>query len=128
MTGRQALAAGALLGALGVGLGAFGAHALAGRLSPADLQVYETGARYQMVHAVALVALGGWLDRGSRPRLEWAARAWIAGVTIFSGSLYLLVLTGHRWFGAVTPLGGASLIAGWLLVLADAAGSRRAAG
>lgn len=120
MTGRQARLAGAVLGALSVVLGAFGAHALAARLSPADLQVYETAARYQMYHAIALVALGYWLERGARPRLAWAARAWVLGTVIFSGSLYLLVLTGVRALGAVTPLGGLLLIIGWLLLAADA--------
>jgi uncharacterized membrane protein YgdD (TMEM256/DUF423 family) len=124
MTGRRALLAGAVLGGLSVALGAFGAHALRDRLSPADLQVYETAARYQMYHALALVGLGLWLERGARPRLVWAARAWLTGTVIFSGSLYLLVLTGVRALGAITPLGGVALIVGWLLVAVDAAADR----
>ncbi len=124
MTGRRVLFAGAVLGGLSVALGAFGAHALRDRLSPADLQIYETGARYQMYHALALVGLGLWLEREARPRLVWAARAWLAGTAIFSGSLYLLVLTGVRALGAFTPLGGVALIAGWLLVAVDAAADR----
>ena len=78
-----------------------------------------------MYHGIALVALGAWLDRRAVPKLVWAARAWIAGTVIFSGSLYLLVLTGVRALGAITPLGGVALIAGWLLVAADAAGADR---
>lgn len=124
MTGRRALLAGAVLGGLGVALGAFGAHALKDRLAPAALQVYETAVRYQMYHALALVALGLWLERAPSPRLVWAARAWIGGVAIFSGSLFLLVLTGIGMLGAITPIGGVALIAGWLLVAADAAADR----
>lgn len=121
MNARTVLAMAGLTGALGVGLGAFGAHALATRLSPADLATFETGARYQMFHAVALLGVGAWLDRHPAQRLEWAARAFGLGVLIFSGSLYTLVLTGHRWLGAVTPIGGVALIAGWVLVMVEGA-------
>lgn len=120
MTGRRLLGIAALLGAAGVGLGAFGAHALEARLSATDLATFETAVRYQMYHAAALVGLAAWIDRAPAPRLLWAANAWLAGVTIFSGSLYLLVLTDTRWLGAVTPLGGVALIAGWLLVASQA--------
>lgn len=116
MTARQVLALGAALGALGVALGAFGAHALRERLSPADLAIFETGVRYQMYHAVALLGLSAWADRNPAPKLGWAARCFGLGVAIFSGSLYLLVVTQQRWLGAVTPLGGVALIAGWVLV------------
>lgn len=119
MNARTVLAMAGLTGALGVGLGAFGAHALATRLMPADLAIFETGARYQMFHALALLGLGAWLDRNPSRRLQWAARAFGLGVIIFSGSLYALVLTGHRWLGAITPLGGVALIAGWILILAE---------
>ena len=121
MNARTVLAMAGLTGALGVGLGAFGAHALAARLSPADLATFETGARYQMFHAVALLGVGAWLDRHPAGRLQWAARAFGLGVLIFSGSLYALVLTGHRWLGAVTPIGGVALIAGWILVMVEGA-------
>lgn len=120
MTGRRLLAVAALLGAAGVALGAFGAHALETRLAAADLATFETAVRYQMYHAVALLGLAAWIDRTPAPRLLWAAYSWVAGVTIFSGSLYLLVLTDTRWLGAVTPLGGVALIAGWLLVASQA--------
>ena len=123
MTAPRLLAIAGFLGALGVGLGAFGAHALAGRLSAADLATFETSARYQMYHALALVGLAAWLDRRPSARLILAARALILGVAIFSGSLYLLVLTGQRWLGAVTPLGGVALIVGWLAVAAAGLGA-----
>jgi uncharacterized membrane protein YgdD (TMEM256/DUF423 family) len=100
-------ATGAVLGFLGVAAGAFGAHALQGRLAPDLLAVWETAARYQLMHAVVLV-FTGWI--GAR----LAGRLFTAGIVIFSGSLYMLALTGTRWLGAVTPLGGLCLLAGWL--------------
>jgi uncharacterized membrane protein YgdD (TMEM256/DUF423 family) len=124
VTGRTTLALGAGLGALGVILGAFGAHFLAGRLAPGDLAVYETAVRYQMYHALALAGVAGWASKRPSPRLDWAARAFGAGIVLFSGSLYLLVLTGQRWLGAVTPFGGVALIVGWLLIAFDALAPR----
>ncbi|WP_027461291.1 DUF423 domain-containing protein [Deinococcus murrayi] len=100
--------AGALLAALGVGLGAFGAHGLRDTLSAGDLATFETGVRYQMYTALALLALGASGRRG-----VWGALL-LAGAVVFSGSLYLLVLTGPRWWGAVTPLGGVLMMAGLL--------------
>ncbi len=117
-----------LAGASGVGLGAFGAHLLAARLTPADLASFETGARYQMLHAVALLGLAAWIERHPAPRLAWAARALGLGIVVFSGSLYALVLTGHRWLGAVTPIGGVALIIGWILVMAEGASTMDRAG
>ena len=101
---------GAVLGALGVAFGAFGAHALKTRITDAHLlEVWDTAARYHLIHAVALVALGGLVGA---PRFTgWA---WVVGIALFSGSLYLMTLTGQRWLGAVTPLGGVAFIAGWL--------------
>lgn len=115
MNARFAAAIGALLGASGVILGAFGAHALRFRLEPRDLEVFETAVRYQMYHAFAMIA-AAWLLSRNAPWAAAAAWAFIAGVIIFSGSLYLLVATGQRWLGAVTPVGGVALIAGWLLL------------
>ncbi|MEO5768937.1 MAG: DUF423 domain-containing protein [Polyangia bacterium] len=113
---RTRLAAlGALLGGLGVVLGAFGAHALRARISPELLEVYRTGVFYQLVHALALLSLAGLCDRLRRPRL--IVTLFGAGVLIFSGSLYALAITGTRAWGAVTPFGGACLIAGWGVVL-----------
>ncbi len=109
-----------------VALGAFAAHALAGRLSPDLLQVFETAARYQMYHAlaIALAVVAG--DRLVSP--VWAARAgwaFAVGALLFSGSLYLLALTGARWLGAITPFGGVAFLAGWVFLGAAAYGSAR---
>jgi uncharacterized membrane protein YgdD (TMEM256/DUF423 family) len=95
-----------------VAAGAFGAHALRARLAPEMLAAFETGARYQMYHALALAALG----LGNVTPSKWvrfAGRAFVAGTVLFSGSLYILALTGTRWWGAVTPLGGVAFLAGW---------------
>ena len=117
MTARQTAALGAALGALGVAFGAFGAHALKTKLSSEDLAIFETAVRYQMYHAIALVGLAGWMDRLPSARLRWASILFGVGVAVFSGSLYLLVTTGLRWFGAITPFGGLALIVGWILVV-----------
>lgn len=105
---------GALLGALGVAAGAFGAHALKQRLSPEMLAVFETGVRYQLVHALALLVVAWAAAHWSGPWTFAAGWLFAAGVLLFSGSLYALALTGVRWIGAVTPLGGLAFIAGWL--------------
>jgi len=107
---------GGLFGALAVVAGAFGAHGLRGRLSPDLLAVFETGARYQMYHALALLGVAILLER--RPSAPLSAAGWCfaGGTLVFSGSLYLLALTGALWWGAVTPLGGVALIVGWGLV------------
>ena len=110
---RTFLLLGALSAGLAVALGAFGAHGLRARLSPADLATFETGARYQMYHALALLAVA-WVAAqapGALPRA--AGWLFVAGIVVFSGSLYVLVLTGQRWLGAVTPIGGVAFLAGW---------------
>lgn len=106
---------GSVLALLAVALGAFGAHALRARLSPEMLAVFETGARYHLVHALAIFVLGE-ADRRERGR-GWGAAgiALTLGVLVFAGSLYTLALTGVRAWGAVTPVGGLLLLAGWLL-------------
>lgn len=108
-------ALGSLSGGLGVALGAFGAHALKARLTPQQLDTFETGVRYHLVHALALLAAayaaGRW-PASSLPVI--AGWLFLAGTLLFSGSLYLLSISGRRWLGAVTPLGGAAFIAGWL--------------
>jgi uncharacterized membrane protein YgdD (TMEM256/DUF423 family) len=113
----------AVFGASGVALGAFGAHALKSNLAAAGTtSFWDKAVLYQLVHAVALLALEYPLQ--ARPltrRLPWAARAWAGGILAFSGSLYGLALGGPRWLGPLTPLGGISLIAGWILVGIDAA-------
>jgi len=111
---RLFFALGALLAALGVAAGAFGAHALRGRLSPEMLQVFETGVRYHLVHALALLAVAWAASRWSGSAVPLAGWLFLFGTVIFSGSLYGLSLSGARLLGAVTPLGGVALIAGWL--------------
>jgi uncharacterized membrane protein YgdD (TMEM256/DUF423 family) len=111
-------AAGACSAGAAVALGAFGAHGLRGMLSPEMLAVYETGVRYQMYHALALIAagLGGLSVRNPERRLLLGASwAFGCGTLLFSGSLYALALTGLRGLGAVTPAGGLAFIAGWAL-------------
>jgi uncharacterized membrane protein YgdD (TMEM256/DUF423 family) len=107
---------GALSGFIAVGAGAFGAHGLKARLTPELLAVFETGARYQIYHALALLAVAWAIARW--PGRAAVASGWcfVGGTVIFSGSLYLLALTGVRGFGAITPLGGVLFLAGWLLL------------
>jgi uncharacterized membrane protein YgdD (TMEM256/DUF423 family) len=105
---------GALSAFIAVAAGAFGAHALRVRLDPGLLGVFETGARYQMYHALALLAVAWAVTRWPG---QWAVLAgwlFVAGTLLFSGSLYALALSGVRWLGAVTPLGGVAFLAGWL--------------
>jgi uncharacterized membrane protein YgdD (TMEM256/DUF423 family) len=103
----------ALAGFIGVALGAFGAHGLRGRLTPEMLAVFETGVRYQLVHAVALLAVAGLMDRLGGRLITAAGWLFLSGMVLFSGSLYLLALTGITILGAITPLGGLALLAGW---------------
>ncbi|MDF3053623.1 MAG: hypothetical protein K0S19_1728 [Geminicoccaceae bacterium] len=110
---------GAASAAVAVAAGAFGAHALRARLSPGSLAVFETGARYQMYHALALFAVAWALSRWPGQLPVWAGWLFVAGTVLFSGSLYLLALTGTRWWGAVTPLGGAAFLAGWICLAAS---------
>lgn len=109
-------AAGAALGFLGVAAGAFGAHALRETLSPERLQIFETGARYQLIHALALVAVALALERAASRAAAAAGWLFLAGEVIFAGSLYALALSGVRIWGAVTPLGGLCYLAGWALL------------
>ena len=105
---------GALSGLIAVAAGAFGAHALRARLDPGALATFETAARYQMYHALGLIAAAWALQRWPGGWSTWAARLFVAGTLLFSGSLYLLALSGTRWLGAITPLGGAAFLGGWL--------------
>jgi len=107
---------GAILAGVGVGLGAFAAHGLRATLSAADLTTFETGVRYQMYHAFALLAVAGALSRWPSGAAVAAGWLFTAGIVLFSGSLYMLVITGPRWLGAVTPLGGVAFLAGWALL------------
>lgn len=106
-----------LFGMLGVAAGAFGAHGLEGRVEPDMLEVWETAATYQMYHAIALLGVA-WLT--TQTDTAWAIVAgWVfaGGVLVFSGTLYAMVATGARWLGAITPIGGLALIAGWFCCL-----------
>jgi uncharacterized membrane protein YgdD (TMEM256/DUF423 family) len=105
---------GALSAGLGVALGAFGAHALKARLSPDMLAVWETGVRYQLVHALALLAVGYAATRWPGTAVHTSGWLFVAGTLLFSGSLYVLSLSGVRWLGAITPLGGVAWIVAWL--------------
>jgi uncharacterized membrane protein YgdD (TMEM256/DUF423 family) len=102
----------AILGFLGVALGAFGAHALKDRLSPSALQIWNTAVLYHLLHAVALLALGLYA-RVSGTDVRVASALFAVGVVIFSGSLYALALSGIKPLGAITPLGGLCFLAGW---------------
>ncbi len=106
--------AGAISGLLGVGLGAFAAHGLRQRITPELLAVFETGVRYQVYHALALFAVAWAWSRWSATQLAWSGWFFVVGTAIFSGSLYLLAVTGQRWLGAITPVGGICLLAGWI--------------
>ena len=105
---------GALSAFLSVAAGAFGAHALKARLPPDLLAHFETGARYQMFHALGLLAVAWAASRFAGAAVAWAGWLFAAGTVLFSGSLYALALTGVRALGAVTPFGGAAFLAGWL--------------
>ncbi|HEY4622739.1 DUF423 domain-containing protein [Solibacillus sp. FSL R7-0668] len=110
------LAMGAILGALTVALGAFGAHALKGKFAEERYeQIFETGVRYQMYHSLAILIIGLVMHVvGELPILEVAAYLMLAGILLFSGSLYALSVTGIRKLGAITPIGGLCFIAGWI--------------
>ena len=121
---RLFFALGSASALIAVAAGAFGAHGLRGRLTPDLLAIFETGARYQMYHALALLAVAWSATRWPGP---WPVRAgwlFLVGTVLFSGSLYALALSGVRWLGAVTPFGGAAFLAGWLCLLVAAAASR----
>ena len=116
---RALVAAGAINGAIAVAAGAFAAHALKSRLDARALEVFETGARYQMYHALAIVLCGllamtrpgqGWSGLGSAGAAGWTLQV---GIVLFSGSLYALALTGVKGLGAVTPFGGVAFLVGW---------------
>ena len=110
-----------IAGFLGVAGGAFGAHALKARLSEAMLANFETGTRYLLVHAVALLVVGVLSSRDGAPQLLAVGWAFTIGMAIFTGTLWTMALTNARWLGAVTPIGGTALIVGWVM-LALAAG------
>jgi uncharacterized membrane protein YgdD (TMEM256/DUF423 family) len=105
---------GALLAGLGVAAGAFAAHALRAQLEPRMLEIFETAVRYQMYHALALFAAAWVFQQTQAAAAQFAGWAFLIGILLFSGSLYLMALTGVRALGAVTPFGGVAFIVGWL--------------
>ncbi|MBE9028336.1 DUF423 domain-containing protein [filamentous cyanobacterium LEGE 11480] len=109
------ISAAAVLAGLAVGLGAFASHGLKTRLDNHALDIFETGARYQMYHALALLCVGILISRATIPSnlLDITGCAFILGIFIFSGSLYVLSLTGIKILGAITPIGGAAFLIGW---------------
>lgn len=109
------LTIGAVLAGLAVVLGAFGAHMLEGQVSADRLATFETAVQYQMYHALGLMIVG-WIARSGTMAITTAGYCFLAGILIFSGSLYLLVLTDTGWLGAITPIGGLAFIAGWILL------------
>jgi len=113
---RLFFALGSLLAGLAVSFGAFGAHGLRNTLSAADLATFETGVRYQMYHGLALLAVAWAVTRWESSMVVVAGWMFVAGIVLFSGSLYVLVITGPRWLGAVTPLGGVAFLIGWALL------------
>lgn len=104
---------GATFAGLGVAFGAFGAHALKTQVAPEDLAIFETGVRYQMYHAFALLALGLVANRADSGLIRAAGHAFVTGIVIFCGTLYAMTFGAPRWFGAITPIGGLALMAGW---------------
>jgi uncharacterized membrane protein YgdD (TMEM256/DUF423 family) len=113
-------------GFLGVALGAFGSHALKTRLTPELLAIFETGVRYHMYHVVALFAAAWGFTRWGHRLFPIAGGLFLAGILVFSGSLYTLALTGARAWGALTPVGGLAFLAGWLCLACGAASRIRA--
>ena len=108
-------------GFLGVVLGAFAAHALKSRLSPDMLAAFETGVRFEMYHALAIFAAAWGWARWEHRAFAVAGWLFLIGIALFSGSLYLLALTGARWLGAITPFGGLAFLTGWLCLVRGAA-------
>jgi uncharacterized membrane protein YgdD (TMEM256/DUF423 family) len=114
---RTFLLAGAVAGLVAVAFGAFGAHGLRGRLTPDMLAVFETGVRYHMYHALALLLVAALVSRpGAGRAIVAAGWLFVAGIVLFSGSLYLLAITGVTVLGAITPIGGVAFLAGWALL------------
>ena len=109
-------ATGSILCGLGVILGAFGAHGLRERLTPEMLVVFETGVRYHLIDGLGLLAIAWAASRWPDTYVNIAGYLFVAGILIFSGSLYVLAITGIRWLGAITPIGGVCLIIGWGLL------------
>ena len=99
-----------------VALGAFGSHVLRGKISDYHLEVFKTGVLYHFIHTLGLFVIAWLSTQLTDPKLNWVASLFIIGIFLFSGSLYLLAITSTKWLGAITPLGGLSFLAGWLLL------------
>jgi len=129
MSGATWIRIGALLGGLAVAAGAFGAHGLREKLDARSLEVFETAAKYQMYHALALLAVGGlaMTGRGGAP-LTVAGWSFLVGILIFSGTLYGLSISGIRWLGMITPIGGLAMIVGWIALAIAAGGGAKGMG
>lgn len=110
----------AFSGFIAVGLGAFAAHGLKGKLEPALLSAFQTGVHYQMYHALALLGIAAFMQREKTPWLNRSAVCFMVGTVLFSGSLYALALGGPRWMGPITPAGGVAFLCGWLCLGAAA--------
>ena len=117
MWAKVFLAVGSLYGLLGVALGAFGAHGLRDRLDPSQLSSWQTAVHYQLIHAIALLVVGVWILQSGPAPLRYAGAFFLAGVVLFSGSIYVLILTSTTWLGPVTPLGGLCLMVGWAAMI-----------
>ena len=113
---RFFFAAGSILAFLAVALGAFAAHGLKGRLTPDMLNIFEVGVRYHMYHSLALLAVAWASSRWPDAGASTAGWFFLAGIVIFSGSLYILTIAGMRWLGAITPIGGVAFLIGWLFL------------
>jgi uncharacterized membrane protein YgdD (TMEM256/DUF423 family) len=112
---------GAAAALLAVAIGAFGAHGLESRLSDHEMEVFRTGVQYHFYHALGILLIAAIGDKlQSRKLAQWASRLLLAGIVLFSGSLYVLALSGVKVLGAVTPLGGLAFIAGWLCLFLSA--------
>jgi len=113
---NRILSVAAVSGLLAVALGAFGAHGLKGIISPEMLEVYKTGVQYQFYHTFALLIVGVLMSFSQSKGLTWSAYLFITGIILFSGSLYLLAITGIKALGMITPFGGITWIAAWILL------------
>jgi uncharacterized membrane protein YgdD (TMEM256/DUF423 family) len=111
---KKILITAAISGALAVMLGAFGAHGLKKIISPDMLEVFKTGVQYQFYHTFALFVVGILMQFGKSKALKWSGYLFISGIVLFSGSLYILAITGIKVLGAITPIGGVAFIAGWI--------------
>ncbi|MBZ0263728.1 DUF423 domain-containing protein [bacterium] len=122
------LGIGAVFGFSGVALGAFGAHGLKPLLSPELLTIYETGIQYHLIHAVVILIIALIARNNYSTRVWYSALAFTTGIIVFSGSLYVLAITGVRWLGAITPFGGIAFLVGWFLLLLESFGQKKTTG